>query len=47
MQWVKDPELTLQWLRLLLWCSFDSLAQELPQAAGIAKKEKEQDSAKV
>ena len=23
MQWVKDPVLSLQWLRFLLWCRFD------------------------
>ena len=22
-QWIKDPALSLQWLRSLLWCRFD------------------------
>ena len=24
-QWIKDPVLSLQWLKLLLWCRFDLL----------------------
>ena len=28
-QWVKDPALSLLWLRLLLWCAFDSWPQTI------------------
>ena len=39
MQQVKDPALSLQWLRSLLWCGVvGSLAWELPQAVGRAQK---------
>ena len=37
-QWVEDPTLSLLWLESLLWCKFDSLAQVLPCATGMAKK---------
>ena len=37
-QWVKDPALSLLWLRLQLWVP--SLALELPNAVGKAKKKK-------
>ena len=39
-QWVKDLVLLQLWLRVQLWLGFDSLAWELPYAAGAAKKEK-------
>ena len=37
-QQVEDLALSMQWFRSLLWHRFDSLAQELPHAAGAAKK---------
>ena len=39
-QWVKDPGLSLQWLRLLLWYRFNSLTWELPHPTGAAKNQK-------
>ena len=39
-QWVKGLVLSLLWLGSLLWPGFDSLAQELLHATGVAKKEK-------
>ena len=39
-QQVKDPVLPLLWLRSLLWCGFQSLAQELPRAEAMTKKKK-------
>ena len=36
-QWVKDLALSLQCLKLLLQCRFDSLAWELPHAMSVAK----------
>ena len=38
-QWVKDPALSLLWLRPLPW-----LAWELPHAAGLAKENAKQES---
>ena len=35
-KWVKDPELSLQQLRSLLWYGFAPWPQELPLAAGVA-----------
>ena len=40
MQWVKDVVLLQLWCRSQLWLRFDPLAQELPYAAGVAKKKK-------
>ena len=37
-QQVEDPALSLQWLGLLPQCGFDPLAQELPHAADMEKK---------
>ena len=37
-QWVKDPALSLQQLGLLLWHGFSLWPEELPHAAGAAKK---------
>ena len=37
-QWVKDPALSWQWLRLLLWHGFDSWPEELPHATGMVKR---------
>ena len=28
-QWLRDPVLSLQWLRLLLWCRFDPWLQNV------------------
>ena len=36
-QWFKDPALSLQWLRSLLWCWFVVWPRELPYAADAAK----------
>ena len=41
-QWVKDPVLSLLWLRLLLQ-QVQSLALELPHAEGVVKKKKERE----
>ena len=37
-QWVKDPALSLLWLRELRWLGFNPLAWELLLAVGTAKK---------
>ena len=37
-QQVKDQALSLQLLRLLLWCGFDPWLGELPCALSVAKK---------
>ena len=39
-QWVKDPALSLQWLRSLQLHVFDSWPQEFPHALGLAKRGK-------
>ena len=39
-QRVKDLALSLQWLGLLLWHRFDSLAWKFPHAAGMAPPKK-------
>ena len=39
-QRVKDPVLSLLWLRLLLWQGVQSLAQELARATDVSKKKK-------
>ena len=36
----KDLALSLRQLRLLLWCMFDSLAQEILHATGVARKKR-------
>ena len=37
MKQVKDPELSLQWLELLLWRGFDPWPGEFPHAVGPTK----------
>ena len=37
-QQVKDLPLSLQWLELLLWLSFDSQPRNFPHATGMAKR---------
>ena len=39
-QQVKDQALSLLWLWLQLWCTFDSWPGELLHAADVAKKKK-------
>ena len=37
-KWVEDPALSLEWLGITAVMQVRSLAQELPHAAGMAKK---------
>ena len=39
-QWGKDPALSLQWPRSLLWYGFDPWPQECPHAVGTANNKK-------